>query len=346
MIIKNKNLLIITQAVDKNDSNLGFFCEWLEEFAHQVDNLYVIANRVGAYNLPKNVTVVSLGKEDGAGRIMRLFGFWKYLVNFLPRAQGVLVHMCPEYVIYGGWIARLFHKKIGLWYLHRSMTWKLKLSSLLVNNIFTAHSDGIPLKSDKVVVTGHGINLDMFYFDKKEESADNLRLLTVGRIAESKNLLFLVKFAIILQQKLDKPVEFIIIGGPYLTEDIKYLETIKQYIQEQKEEEVVDFIGTIAHKDLGEYYKKADIFLNASRTGGVDKAVLEAAASGVPVITSNPAFKNLLPAECLFMDGDMRDLEKKVMNYKNIDTEKISHIIGENHNLTNTVKKILSVIIG
>lgn len=355
MIMKNKNLLIITQAVDKNDSNLGFFCEWLEEFARQVDNLYVIANRVGAYNLPKNVTVVSLGKEDGAGRITRLFYFWKYLVNFLPRAQGILVHMCPEYVIYGGWIARLFHKKIGLWYLHKSLTWKLKLSSLLVNYIFTAHSDGIPLKSDKVAVTGHGINLDIFYFNKKEESADNLRLLTVGRIAESKNLLFLVKFAIILQQKLDKPVEFIIIGGPYLAEDIKYLETIKQYIQEQpsfakatqgkKEEEIVDFIGTIAHKDLGEYYKKADIFLNASRTGGVDKAVLEAIVSGVPVITSNSAFKNLLPAECLFIDGDMRDLEKKVMNYKNIDTEKISHIIGENHNLPNTVKKILFKII-
>ena len=72
---KNKNLLIITQVVDREDSNLGFFCEWLEEFARQTDNLYVIANRVGEYDLPKNVTVVSLGKESGLGRAMRLFYF-------------------------------------------------------------------------------------------------------------------------------------------------------------------------------------------------------------------------------------------------------------------------------
>ena len=39
-----KSILIITQTVDKNDSNLGFFCGWLKEFSRQMDNVYVIAN--------------------------------------------------------------------------------------------------------------------------------------------------------------------------------------------------------------------------------------------------------------------------------------------------------------
>ena len=107
----SKNLLIITQTVDKEDSNLGFFCEWIEEFARQTDNLYVIANKVGKYDLPKNVIVISLGKENGVGRMGRLFNFWKYLFKFLPQAQGVLAHMCPEYVIYGGFVARYLVKK-------------------------------------------------------------------------------------------------------------------------------------------------------------------------------------------------------------------------------------------
>lgn len=340
-----KNFLIVTQVVDREDSNLGFFCEWLEEFARQTDNLYVIANRVGKYDLPKNVMVVSLGKESGIGRFVRLLNFWKYLFKFLPKSQGMLVHMCPEYVIYGGFLARLFGKKIGLWYLHKSLNWKLKLSSLLVNNIFTAHKDGLPIKSDKVVVTGHGINLDVFNFNKKEESTGSLRLLTVGRITESKNLLFLVKFAIILQQKLGKPVKFVVVGEPYLEEDIGYLKKIKEYIQEQKAEGTMEFVGKVEHKYLGEYYKKADIFLNASRTGGVDKAVLEAAASGVAVLTSNSAFKNLLPEECLFADENIAELENKVMNYKNINTEKVKVLVVEQHNLKNTVKKILEKII-
>lgn len=336
-----KNLLIITQVVDREDSNLGFFCEWLEEFANQTNKLFVITNRVGKYSLPKNVTVVSLGKENRVGRAMRLFYFWKYLFKFLPQSQGILVHMCPEYVIYGSFIARLFRKKIGLWYLHKSMTWRLKLASLLVNNIFTAHEDGLPIKSDKVVVTGHGINLDVFYFNKKEENKGSLCLLTVGRITDSKNLLFLIKFAIILQQKLYKPVKFVIVGEPYLPVDISYLAKLKQYIREQKVGGIVEFAGKISHKDLPDYYKKADIFLSASRTGGVDKAALEAIASSVPVVTSNEAFKNLLPAECIFVDEDMHDLEYRVMNYKNIDKEKLKNIVFEKHNLKNTVKKIL-----
>ena len=225
------------------------------------------------------------------------------------------------------------------------MNWKLKLSSVLVNNIFTAHQDGLPIKSDKVIVTGHGISLDVFNFNKKEEKTDSFCLLTVGRVAESKNLLFLVKFAIILQQKLGKPVKFVIVGEPYLEDDKAYLAKLKQYLQEKKEENMVEFVGKVAHKDLPEYHKKADIFLNAGRTGGVDKAVLEAVASGVPVITSNFTFKNLLPSECIFKDEDTQDLTNKVMNYKNIDTQKIRNIVLENHNLKNTVKKILEKII-
>ena len=296
--------------------------------------------------LPKNVTVVSLGKEYGARRVARMFIFWKYLFEFLPRSQGILAHMCPEYVVYGGFIARLFHKKIGLWYLHKSLTWKLKLASFFVNSIFTAHQDGLPIKSNKVVITGHGIDLNLFNFEKKESNFDGLYFLTVGRITESKNLLFLAKFVIILRQKLGKTVKFVIVGEPYLKEDIEYFKKIKQYIQAQGAEEIVEFAGKITHTNLIEYYKKADIFLNASRTGGVDKAVLEAVASGVPIITSNSAFANLLPAECTFVDEDLQDLENKVMNYKNIDTKKNRNIVLENHNLKNTVKKILSGIIG
>lgn len=340
-----KKLLIITQTVDKNDSNLGFFCEWLEEFARQIDHLYVIANKVGEYDLPKNVTVMSLGKEKGAGQLIRLFNFWKYLFKFLPQSDGVFVHMCPEYVIYGGFVARFFGKKIGLWYLHKSLNWKLRLSSVLVNNIFTAHQDGLPIKSDKVIVTGHGISLNLFNFSKKEENKDSLQLLTVGRISESKNLFFLVKFAIILQQKLSKTVKFVVVGEPYLEEDKAYLVKIKQYLKEQKTEDVVSFVGKVEHAGIVRYFTQADIFLSAGRTGGLDKAVLEPMAAELPVITSNAAFRHVLPANCFFTEGNMEELIEKVLNYKNIDTKKLRKIVEENHNLKNTVQKILAKII-
>ncbi len=57
-------LLILTQKVDKNDPTLGFFHRWIEEFANHYENLTIICLEKGIYTLPKNVQVLSLGKEE------------------------------------------------------------------------------------------------------------------------------------------------------------------------------------------------------------------------------------------------------------------------------------------
>ena len=70
-------LCIVTQSVDTNDAVLGFFNRWISEFAKHADAVTVIVNRVGAYDFPANVAVCSLGKERGAGRIVRYFRFFR-----------------------------------------------------------------------------------------------------------------------------------------------------------------------------------------------------------------------------------------------------------------------------
>ena len=57
-------LLVVTQIVDTNDSNLGFFHAWLQRIAAQVDSMIVLCLKKGEYQLPANVTVLSLGKEQ------------------------------------------------------------------------------------------------------------------------------------------------------------------------------------------------------------------------------------------------------------------------------------------
>jgi glycosyltransferase involved in cell wall biosynthesis len=339
-----KSLAVITQTVDEKDSNLGFFCAWIKEFASKNEKVYVIANKVGEYNLPENVVVLSLGKEKGAGKISKVLNLCKYLFKYLPKVQAVFVHMCPEYIVYGGWIARVYGKKLWLWYLHKSLTWKLRVSSIFVNNIFTAHKDGCPIKSNKVIVTGHGIDLPAFAGDSKREEGSDFNILTVGRISNSKNLLILVKTAIILQQKMEKSIKLTVVGETYLEEDKAYLEEVKKYIKDNNAENIVNFVGKVPHEEIYKYYNRADIFLNSGKTGGVDKAVLEAMASGLPVVTSNFAFQNILPKNCLFEEGSVEDLTEKIIDYKSIDTNLLKDIVFKNHSLQNTVSKILSFL--
>ncbi len=74
-------LLIITQTVNKNDSNLGFFCSWIREFGQHMENVDVICNSRGEFDLPSNVRIFSMGKERGFGRLRRYINFISKSIN-------------------------------------------------------------------------------------------------------------------------------------------------------------------------------------------------------------------------------------------------------------------------
>jgi glycosyltransferase involved in cell wall biosynthesis len=49
----------------------------------------------------------------------------------------------------------------------------------------------------------------------------------------------------------------------------------------------VNFVGAVAHQDIGALYRGADIFLNPSTVDNTPNSILEAFASGLPVVTTN-----------------------------------------------------------
>src|SRR5690606_23547935 len=94
-------------------------------------------------------------------------------------------------------------------------------------------------------------------------------------------------------------------------------------------------------------YTSHDIFVNFSETGSLDKAVLEAAASGCLVLTSNEAFKSVLPAYAL-VEADKQVIATRIWELANLSEEKkeqyslaLSDIVVKGHSLNNLVKKLL-----
>ena len=53
-------------------------------------------------------------------------------------------------------------------------------------------------------------------------------------------------------------------------------------------EKRVEFVGATAKEGVPEHLKRAHVFIHASATGSLDKAPIEALASGIPVATTNP----------------------------------------------------------
>ena len=82
-------------------------------------------------------------------------------------------------------------------------------------------------------------------------------------------------------QKVHPEAQLDLVGGGMLEGDIRNL-------VRQLNLSGVNFLGVASHKDIGKYYDRADIFVNASNLDNMPVSVLEAFASGTPVVTTAP----------------------------------------------------------
>jgi glycosyltransferase involved in cell wall biosynthesis len=338
-------LLIVTQAVDSRDSNLGFFHNWLLELSAKAD-LIIITNKLGAHSLPdKKVKIFSLDKFQN-NRFKKFREYRRLLKQRLGQVDGVFFHMCPEYVLAAGLLPRSFGKKTLLWYTHKSVNWRLKLAEKLVDKIFTASKESFRLPSKKVEVVGHGIDWEFFRsaLPFPVSSSSELKLLTVGRIAPIKNLEVLIRAIDELKNRYGRKISLDIVGSPIFKDDENYLNKLKQIIEELKLQKETQFLGSREYKDLPSVYAAHNIFVHASETGSLDKVVLEALASGLQIFTSSEAYDDFGKAVFRFKKGDYKDLAgqiESVFKHGKIQYNTAGvNLIAERFGLKNLVIKI------
>jgi glycosyltransferase involved in cell wall biosynthesis len=348
-----KNLLIITQKVDAEDDLLGFFVDWIREFSKKFDKVFVITLARGNYGLPSNVHIYSLGKERSNSKIARAFNFYRYLFRLVPKSAGIFVHMSPVFVI-ASWPATfIYRKKIIFWYLHRSVTMRLKIAEKLCYKIVTAAKESLNIKSKKIVETGHGINIDKFKTSRNWPTGQ-LKILSVGRISKIKNYDILLKAAKTLK---DGGIDFNvkIIGQPVMPPDVHYFDFLKSLKEKLNLGDTVQFAGFVPHDKIAERYKDVDIVIGLTPDGGIDKAILEGMASGCLVLTSNKACRKYFDryADKLTFDyGNSESLVEKIIsldqlpseNKKNI-SDFLVHSVFDSHRLQNLIDKISSLYV-
>jgi len=345
--IKNKRkskLLILTQKVDQNDPILGFFHGWIELFAKEFEQVTVICLYLGQYDLPGNVKVLSLGKEQKPGRLRYLLNFYRYIWQERRNYDWVFIHMNPIYSVLGFIFWKIQNKKIAFWYTHKKVSRLLILAEKLVDVIFSASAESFRLPTKKLVITGHGINIDKFSPGAKVRNDDKLVILSAGRISESKK----IKELVFLAEELNKrKLNFVfkIAGCPIFETDKTYLTEVKKIIAENKLQAYFDFIGPIPNNQMPNFLNQGDIFINLSTTGSVDKAILEAMACGINVITSNEAFKNILPADNFCEGSDPLLLADKIISLSQKDNSRpFRDYVKNNHELSLLINKISNII--
>lgn len=310
-------LLITTQIVDRNDTVLGSFHRWIEEFAKECEQVTVICLKEGEHHFPPNVTVHSLGKEGGVSRIKYLRRLLTYSWRYRHDYDAVFVHMNPEYLVLLGWFWRLWGKNTALWYTHREVNLKLRIAAFFAHKIFSSSPYSFRLKTPKVLFLGHGIAVEDFskYVSAMRDDQHPI-IVTVGRITPIKNDDTFIEAAALLRDIID--ARFIFIGGPLTEEDTIYEGKLRAMVSHQDLTERVIFEGAMPYEKTAEWYGRASLAVNLTPPGGLDKSVIEGMAAGCPTITSNIAYQPYLGAfaeDLMFPERDASVLAEKIKHF-------------------------------
>ncbi len=339
-------LLICTQKVDSEDPILGFFHEWIKEFAEHCEKLTIICLEKGESDLPENVQVLSLGKEEGINRFKYILRFYKYIWKYRQNYDAIFVHMNPKYICLGGIFWRIWRKKVSLWYMHRKVDLKLKFAEKLTNIVFSGTKESFKLKTKKLKVTGHGINLDKFLYEYKKLNKEKLCFINTGRLSSIKRVEDLIEFA---KKVKDENIDFNfeIIGA---FTDNKYEIKIKSLVQKYDLKENINFVGVVSNQKINKYLREADIFIHCGETSSLDKAFLEAMASGTFVFSNVESSRNILKENNLELltYNNLEELVDNLNELLNLREEeqkaislKLREIVEKDHNLKKLIKKII-----
>jgi glycosyltransferase involved in cell wall biosynthesis len=309
-------LLLLTQVLDRGDAVLGFVHRWVAGLARGCERLRVIALEVGdTTDLPAHVDAREVGRS---GRVVRWLRYQGYLREALGRDgfDTVLAHMVPRYTLLAAPQARATGARQYLWYTHGGVDERLRRAEREVRAIFTASPESLRLDTPKRVVTGHGIDLQHFD-DHGERPEAPPRLLAVGRLTPAKDPLCLVAALERLRER-GRSVHLDLVGGELAAGDLAYGREVRETIARAGLEEHVHLHGAVPYREVPALYRSSTLLVSASRTGSVDKVVLEAMACRRPVVTCNEAFPRLFAdldadAERLsFPPGDAEALAARV----------------------------------
>lgn len=345
-------LVIVTQAVDRDDPNLGAFYYWFEMLATRAESLVILAGRAGAHDLPSHVAVYAYGNAR-FGRIGRLWKFWELFSRHFADADAALFHQIPEFVLAASPFLIGRRQVAALWYAHGAVSWRLRLAERLVDFVFTSSAAGFRIPSKKVIHLGQAINTDLFRpadtvpSAKFQAPSSVLRMITIGRIAPVKDYETIIAACAILRDTWEHPWTLAIVGGPLTPGDHGYAARLKALVREKRLEERIHFEGERAYSEIPGLLVGYDMFLNASRTGSLDKAVLEAMACGLTVITANEAYRAILPPAYFLGDPLPERFAERIVSLAGEErpNKSLREIVVRDHALHSTIDRLAGLLV-
>lgn len=170
-------------------------------------------------------------------------------------------------------------------------------------------------------IISNGVNIDRFtsaisqtdsqWIDATSGTCCGPIFLSVGGVERRKNSVNILRAFLLARPMLPSSARLVVAGGASLLDHSAYRREFDQILGASGAAESVNIIGPITSGALTALYRRADALIFPSLMEGFGLAVLEAMASGTPVVTSRqPPFTDYLAQDdAVFVDpADPREI--------------------------------------
>lgn len=299
-------LLITTQTVDRNDPVLGFFHGWVLEFSKYFERIDIICLREGDHDLPENVRVFSLGKEEGKSLLSYVIRFYRYAWRLNSECDAVFSHMNPHYIILAGILWKVTGKRIFFWRNHAEMNLMTRIAAYFSERVFYTSPFACTARFSHAVQMPVGIDTDVFKADDTVERRENL-VLFLGRLSPVKQPELFVEAVRTL------PAYEAHLYGDEPDDAIGYHAQL-----EARAGANTIFHTAVVNTETPKIYSACGIYVNLTPKGSMDKTIFEAAACGALVLAQNDSVRTILPKEMFLQEATPDAVRKGIEQLHNL----------------------------
>ncbi len=319
--------------------------------SEKCESVAVMTSRVGQYDPPGNVHIEIIPRWPW-GIPRRLGSMW--LVNFQAcrvarryRVEACFLHMAAAWAYYLRPCFSLLKLPVLAWYAHGTVSDELRRAHGAATRIVTSTPEGFRLPSNKVQVIGQGVDTDTFTLQPL--AANRQDIIAVARISPRKRIELLIE---VMSQLRAMPsgqeIRLKLIGTTITTDDQYYELELRERVWGMGLHDQIEFVGFVPLPYIPTYYRTAFLHLNVSKTGSMDKTVVESLACGCPVLTSNEAFFEMLHdnPEFLIHDEQPEAIARQILalyaRRDEIDRPALRALVVGKHDAHTYVDKVLA----
>jgi glycosyltransferase involved in cell wall biosynthesis len=284
-----RNLLLVNYEMSRKSQVFSHQLETAELLSKSFSSTTVISGKVEDGLALDGVEIISSLWVEGQN-LRNSFRFLRKALPVLARKKDLVVfsHMTNIQSMLLLPFTKLFRVKHFLWYAHASNHWSLKFLGRFLDGVLTSTPGSCPLNGARVYYIGQSVDPSKFKF-KERTKIPIAKFVHVGRFDPSKKIDEILSFFMGYRDK--NPFASIeIIGSPSSSSLGGYQQAILN--QYASCDSWVKFTPAVHRETLPGRLLEFDCFVHAFQ-GSLDKTLIEATLSGIPVISLNSEYERI-----------------------------------------------------